>query len=67
MLVSAGSEMHMHARSRLPRPLASLSRLPQSWRLFQTGRSVAFAIRFFELCLLAGILLAFAAGMMRIR
>jgi hypothetical protein len=42
-------------------------RLPLMVRMLQSSRSTAFAIRFLEFCLLAGILLAFAAGMMRIR
>lgn len=44
---------------------AMFRRVPSS--LLHSRRSIAFAIRFMELCLLAGILLVFAAGMMRLR
>lgn len=60
----------MQSRSRSDRSWPIVSRVGFSSRWFHflhSGRSIALAIRCLELCLLIGILLAFVAGMVRIR
>ncbi len=60
----------MQSRFRIARQVPDFFRAPLPSRFFHalhSRRSIAVAVRCLELFLLAGILLAFAAGMVRLR